>query len=93
MRRYRILLSLTLAVAPNPVLTAGRVRYEVAASGPVRLALYDLLGREIAVLADGAVAAGAHEATLEAARLAPGVYVLRLAAGAETIRQRVTIGR
>src|SRR5690606_14400708 len=46
------------APAPNPA--AGRVvvRYDVAKAGRVRVTVYDLLGREVAMLVDGAVAAG-----------------------------------
>ena len=44
----------------------------------VRLLLFDALGREVAVLADGARAAGEHTVTVDAARLVPGLYLARL---------------
>ncbi|HLA62998.1 MAG TPA: T9SS type A sorting domain-containing protein, partial [Rhodothermales bacterium] len=85
---------LALSVTPSPVDGAGgRVRYAVPDAGPVHVSLYDALGREVAVLIDGVVAAGEHEASLDGAGLAPGVYVLRLAAGAETLTHRLTVVR
>ena len=51
------------------------------------MAVYDALGREVAVLA-----AGEHEVALDGAALAPGVYVVRLTAAsgaAETARLTV----
>ena len=62
-----------LAVWPNP--TAGRATVSLAhASGTVRVAVYDALGRQVAQLHDGPVTA---EASWPLANLAPGVYVIR----------------
>lgn len=63
---------------PAPLARHGAVPFALARAGHVRLAVYDLLGRERAVLADGAVAAGPHVAPLDASALAPGLYVVRL---------------
>jgi hypothetical protein len=57
----------------------------------VRLALFDVTGRELAVLVDGAVAAGAHAVAFDASTLAPGVYVLRLSGAASTATQRLVV--
>ncbi len=48
----------------------------------VRLAVYDILGREVAVLVNERQAAGSHEVTFDGRGLASGVYVYRLSAGA-----------
>ena len=79
---------LTLAVA-NPLRGATQVRF--TADAPARLALVDVLGRTVAVLADGAM--GAQTAALSTAGLAPGVYVLRLDAGGRVLTQTVTVVR
>jgi hypothetical protein len=47
----------------------------------VQLVVYDLLGRRVAVLADGQQSAGEHSGRFDAARLASGVYLCRLTAG------------
>jgi hypothetical protein len=81
------------APAPNPTDGATTLRYDLPAAGRVRLAVYDALGREVAVLVDGERPAGAHEAVLAAGRLAPGVYVVRLAAGRAVETRRLTVAR
>ena len=73
---------------PNPSRGAVTVPFEVAAAGPVRLAAYDVLGREVAVLVDGDRDAGAHQARLDVGALAAGVYVVRLVAGSTESRLR-----
>ena len=83
---------LELALA-NPVRGASTVTFTTPATGPARLAVYDALGRRVAVLADGPVAAGAHTATLDAASMAPGVYVLRLEAEGGALTRTVTVVR
>src|SRR5690606_2664839 len=63
---------------PNPVAGRAEVPFSVAMAGPVRLALYDALGREVQVLAEGDFSAGEHRVVLEATALPAGVYHLRL---------------
>ena len=82
----------TLDVWPNPVQGRAEVRY-TAGAGPVRLAVYDALGREVAVLVDGARAAGEHAAVLDAHGWAPGLYVARLRAGEQGETFRFTVAR
>ncbi|MDX1419633.1 MAG: T9SS type A sorting domain-containing protein, partial [Rubricoccaceae bacterium] len=74
--------------APNPFAGRTRLAYTLGRSGPVRLSVLDLLGREVAVLVDGAQPAGRHTATLDGAGLPAGVYLVRLVTpdGAQTRR-------
>lgn len=66
---------------PNP--TAGRttLSFTTAEATDVRVSVVDVLGREVALLTDGPVTAGTHEVTVDASRLVPGVYVVRLTSG------------
>ncbi len=80
-------------VDPNPVGPAGRVRFALAAAADVSVAVFDALGRRVAVLAQAPMAAGAHELPFPAATLAPGVYVVRIVAGAERASRTVTVVR
>jgi len=75
-------------VYPNPFATTATVPYSVGRATDVRLAVYDLLGREVAQLADGPHEAGPHTATLSGSTLASGVYFVRMTADgyAETIK-------
>jgi hypothetical protein len=47
----------------------------------LRLTVYDLLGREVAVLVDGVQSPGRHEVVFDARDLASGTYIYRLTAG------------
>jgi hypothetical protein len=72
--------------------------YTVPADGtPVRLDLYDLAGRHLRTLAsDPAGAAGEYRMLFDGrgrdgARLAPGMYFVRLSRGSENLAQRLVI--
>ncbi len=80
-----------LAAYPNPFRGETTVRYALSEAGPVRLAVYDVLGREVALLDDGFREAGTHEAALDGAGLSAGVYFYVLEAGAFSARKRVTL--
>ncbi|MDX1420324.1 MAG: M43 family zinc metalloprotease [Rubricoccaceae bacterium] len=79
------------AVSPNPFARETAIRFEVAEATDVRLAVYDVLGREVAVLADGRMEAGAHTAVFQADGLAAGTYVYRLVIGSDVQTGRMTL--
>jgi hypothetical protein len=66
---------------PNPFNPTTVITYQLAMAGEVRLAVYDLLGREVALLWSGRQDPGSHTVTFNASGLASGVYFYRLTAG------------
>ena len=69
-----------LALAgPNPFRSWTTLALSLPGGGRVEAALYDVLGRRVAVLHDGALAAGAHTLAVDASSLPAGVYVARVA--------------
>ncbi len=65
------------AAYPNPAARGATVPFDLPEAAEVRVVVYDLLGREVALLAEGLHEAGRHEADFDASRLASGVYVIR----------------
>ncbi len=63
---------------PNPFNPSTTIQYDVPAASRVSIRVYDMLGREVATLVDGDVAAGIHTVSFDARNLASGVYVYRL---------------
>jgi len=66
---------------PNPFNPRTGVGFQVPGVSDVRLSVYDLLGREVAVLVNERKAPGSYEVTFEARNLASGVYYYRFEAG------------
>ena len=73
---------------PNPFRQRVTIGYRLPAPGHVRLTVYDVLGRELAVLVDERQSAGSHSAKLDASSWPSGVYLYRLEVG-----NRVATGR
>ncbi len=65
---------------PNPFNPATIIRYELPVVAEVKLVVYDLLGREVAVLADERKEPGKYEVRFDATALPSGMYFYRLAA-------------
>jgi lysyl endopeptidase len=84
--------ALSLAAFPSPARRRLTVRYAVPARQPVRLQLFDVLGRRVRTVVRGA-RAGRHEATVDLRGLASGLYVLRLRAPAGVRTRKVTVLR
>ncbi len=81
--------ALVLGAYPNPFVTTLTVTYALPRVAHVRLAVFDVLGREVAVLADERQAAGPQRARFEAQHLPAGVYLVRLEAGGQRATRRV----
>jgi subtilisin-like proprotein convertase family protein len=64
--------------SPNPFNARTEFRFDLARPGRVQLAIFDLLGREVRVVADGWFAAGSHRVPLVATDLPSGLYFARL---------------
>jgi hypothetical protein len=65
---------------PNPFNPTTKIRYSVSEREYVSLKVYDLLGREVAILLDSLLQPGNYEATFDGSRLASGVYLYRMKA-------------
>jgi hypothetical protein len=66
---------------PNPFNPNTTIKFELPQSSAVRLSVYDMLGREVSVLANERRDAGVHEVRFDGSNLASGVYFYRLQAG------------
>ena len=64
---------------PNPFNAATRIEFDLAAPAEVRVAIFDLLGRQVQVLSPRRLQAGsAHMIEIDASNLASGVYLYQL---------------
>jgi hypothetical protein len=63
---------------PNPFNPSTRIAFSLPEQADVRLAVYDVLGREVAVLQHGPMPAGRHELTFDASGVPSGTYFYRM---------------
>jgi hypothetical protein len=81
---------------PNPFNAGTVITYSVANDGPVSLAVYDVLGRRVATLADGFQTAGRHGVAWNGSDdggqpVASGMYFYRLTAGASSQTRKMVL--
>ena len=76
---------------PNPAAGLVAVPLAVRAGGPVEVAVYDSLGRQVSVLLDAVVPSGETTLRLDTAGLAPGAYTVVARSGGARSRAFVTI--
>jgi hypothetical protein len=76
---------------PNPFNPSTTIAYDLPEDGHVRLAVFDLLGRQVALLVDEVQPAGYRSVRLNASALASGVYLYRLEAGGMVQARRLVV--
>jgi choice-of-anchor B domain-containing protein len=77
----------------NPARTPVRVRLALDAPAAVRVAAYDVLGREVALLFEGQAAAGFTPLTFDATGLAAGVYIVNARTASASLSRRLVVVR
>jgi hypothetical protein len=78
---------------PNPFNPTTTIQYSVPGSQYVSLKIYDVLGREIALLVDEMKQPGTYIATWDASGLSSGVYFYRLQSGGFVETKRMILLR
>jgi hypothetical protein len=76
---------------PNPFNPSTTIKFQTQKSGFVSLRVYDILGREAAVLVNGEMETGEHTVRFDASNLPSGVYFYRLTAGGSSISKRMML--
>ena len=66
---------------PNPFNPTTTIKFQIPQAGLVKLAVYDLLGREVGLLVNTQLAAGSYSYVFDASKLTSGVYLYKLESG------------
>ncbi len=76
---------------PNPFNPTTNIEFSLAAAGHANLAVFDVQGREVSVLADQQMAPGTYRYQFDAAGLPSGVYLYRLQFEGQVMTGRMTL--
>lgn len=83
---------------PNPFNSSTNIRYLLPKSCHVFIVVYDVLGRDVAVLVDSKQEAGIHEITwdgkdMDGLELASGVYIFQLNTGSQIVSRKMLLSK
>jgi hypothetical protein len=81
------------SIWPNPFSGSATIQVHLNQVSPVKIDLYDVLGRHRASLLDGTLTAGAHAVRLDAEDLETGTYLVRMQHGDQVTSRTVTLVR
>lgn len=79
---------------PNPLSASATIPFQLDEAGPVRITVYDVLGRRVAtVLENEKRPAGPSQVQFNAEKLAAGVYFVKLEANQKSVTRKIAIVR
>ena len=76
---------------PNPFNPSTTIPFELNSAAHVRLEVYDMLGRRVALLIDQPLQVGSHTARFEAENLPSGMYITRMQTEGEVLTQKMLL--
>lgn len=78
---------------PNPFNPSTQIIFDLPKSGFTKIAVYDLLGREVAVLANNFKQAGRYSVSFDATGLSSGIYFCTLQSGGNSITRKMILSK
>lgn len=82
-----------VSTSPNPTPATTMITYHVGRESPVRLAVFDMMGREVAVLVDAHHTPGDYTTVFEATGLPSGIYLVKLITPTESDAAQVILSK
>jgi hypothetical protein len=76
---------------PNPFNSSTVINLELPSPGPVRIEIYDILGKRVVTAFDGYMNSGRNEVIWNANEMTSGVYFYRVTSGNRTATQRMIL--
>ncbi len=76
---------------PNPFNPTTSLSYSLPEAAHVLLQIFDINGREISTLVNGAMNAGTHNVQFDAAQLSSGIFFARMSAGSFSASQKLVL--
>jgi hypothetical protein len=79
----------TMSAFPSPFVNEANIKYTLSQNSDVEIEVFDITGKRVATLQNGAMTAGTHNVVWEATEVNAGVYFIRLKAGDAIITRRI----
>ncbi len=83
--------SFSLSSYPNPFNPSTTLSFSLPQPQDVRLAVYDVTGREVRVVTEGRYEAGDHRTVFDGSELPSGIYFAHLSAGSRSMTQKLLL--
>jgi len=76
---------------PNPFNPATKIDFSLPKRTQITMKVFDVLGREVLILANGVFEAGRHEIDFNASMLPSGVYFYNLRSGSNSMTKKLLL--
>jgi hypothetical protein len=76
---------------PNPFNPATNITFYLPEDRPVKVGIYNIVGQQVAVLADETMSAGEHSIVWDAGSNPSGIYIVQLETGNRILTRKITL--
>jgi poly(beta-D-mannuronate) lyase len=83
------LMKVALDCYPNPFSGSSTISFSLPAAGPAQLTVYDITGKQVAVLVNSWLQAGNHQTTFASHSIPPGTYLLKMVYNGKIVTKKL----
>ena len=80
-----------LSLYPNPTNGRTTIAFQTLDAGPVQVAVFDMVGRRVAMLHDGTLPPGSHRTEWNPAAHAAGTYLVHVTTGPDSVSRMIAV--
>jgi len=82
-----------ISVSPNPFSNTTTISYHLPEDSPINIAVYDAMGKQVAILENTHQLVGSYQQPFDASNLPIGIYYIKIHAGEFSKIEKVVIAR
>ena len=87
----KVISNIGVSIYPNPFNQSTNIRFELTNAANTRVEIYNLMGKQVAELANGYLAAGIYNKVFNGSSLPTGIYLVKISVGNQVSSQKLLL--
>jgi hypothetical protein len=87
----KVISNMKVSIYPNPFNQAANIQFELASRAKTTIEIYDMMGKQVAVIANGYLDAGVYNRTFDGSSLPNGIYIVKFTIGTQASSHKLLL--
>lgn len=87
----KVISNIGVSIYPNPFCQVTNIQFELARGANTKVEIYNLMGKQVAVLANGYLDAGVYNKVFNGSSLPTGIYLVKISVGSQVSNHKLLL--